>query len=65
MINTISGKVRARDTGETLPNASVQVKGTQIGTTTNADGRFALVGLEADSITIRISYVGYRAEELE
>ncbi len=60
---TISGTVRSGDTGESLPNATVQIKGTRIGTTTNADGRFVLVDLEPDSLVLRISYIGYHTEE--
>lgn len=57
----ISGIVRDAMTGEPLIGASILVKGSSIGTTTDIDGRFML-DVPAGS-TIRISYVGYTGFE--
>lgn len=56
---TLSGTVRdAR--GEALPGVTVALDGTALGTTTDADGRYALPGLAAGSYRVVFRYVGYR-----
>lgn len=57
----ISGTVS--DANGPLPGASIIVKGTSIGTTTDFDGKFMLQGLAVDA-TLVISYVGYTAREI-
>ncbi len=57
---TISGTVKDKATGETLPFATVQVKGTTHGTTTNIDGYFTLFKVASDTVPIEISYIGYQ-----
>ncbi len=57
---TVSGTVRDAETGETLPYASVLVIGAQIGAASNVDGYFVLLGVPADSLTLRVSYLGYQ-----
>src|SRR5690606_33792278 len=56
------GTVSAQD-GERLPGASVVVKGTTIGTTTDIDGAFNL-NLPADAQTLVVSYIGYEPAEV-
>ncbi len=52
------GKVLSTHTNESLPGASVQLKGTRQGTTTDAEGAFTLSA--ADSrVTLRVSFIGY------
>jgi TonB-linked SusC/RagA family outer membrane protein len=46
------------ETGDVLPGASVVVIGTNIGTTTDASGRFTLNNVTEDAV-LRISFVGY------
>ncbi len=58
----ISGIVRD-STGAPLNGASVQVKGTQKGTTTNASGEFS-IDAKPDDVLI-ISYVGYQSREIK
>ncbi|SHG40530.1 TonB-linked outer membrane protein, SusC/RagA family [Chryseolinea serpens] len=57
----ISGKVTGD--GEALPGASVVVKGTAIGATTDAEGSFRL-SVPDDATTIVISYIGYVSQEI-
>jgi len=57
---TLSGVVRDKQTGEALPFANVGVKGTVLGTFTNADGYFTLVNVPSDTSTLLISYIGYQ-----
>lgn len=58
----ISGKV-TDDTGQTVPGASVVVKGTTIGTITNMDGGFTL-SIPVDSKSLVISFVGMVSQEV-
>jgi TonB-linked SusC/RagA family outer membrane protein len=57
----VKGRILSAD-GEPLPGASVLIKGTTTGTTTDVDGNFTLAVPE-NSILI-VSYVGYLAEEI-
>ncbi len=57
---TIKGSVSAD--GETLPGASVQIKGTNQGTTTDVNGKFTI---EANSTSLLVfSFVGYQSREV-
>ena len=58
----ISGKV-TDDNGLGIPRASVLVKGTRIGTTTNADGNFTL-SVPASAKTLVISSVNMTQQEI-
>jgi TonB-linked SusC/RagA family outer membrane protein len=62
---TITGVVRDGVTGEPIQHASVTVKGTRIGTTTNASGRFSLQlrSLNRNYILV-ISSVGYGGRQI-
>ena len=57
----ITGKVTDQN-GKPLSAASVQVKGTNIGTSTNANGEFTIT--VPDNATIVISYVGLESKEI-
>jgi outer membrane cobalamin receptor len=58
----ITGTVVDSETNEPLPGASVIIKGTQNGTTTDFDGLFSISG--ADGTTLTISYIGYGSQEV-
>jgi len=58
---TVTGMVVDAD-GETLPGASVVVKGTTLGTVTNIDGYFT-INLPAESGTLVFSFVGFTTRE--
>ncbi|MBL7699289.1 MAG: SusC/RagA family TonB-linked outer membrane protein [Chitinophagaceae bacterium] len=58
---TIKGRV-FDDKGEPVSGASVVVKGTDQGTTTDSDGNFTIT-VEEDA-TLRISYVGFEAADI-
>ena len=58
----VSGTVIDAEDGSTLPGASVQVKGTLNGTTTDAEGKFLLT-VEPNTVLV-ISYVSYKTQEL-
>lgn len=61
---TLTGLIRDRSTGEALPFANVMIKGTNIGTTTNADGYFTLQKVPSDTSVIIAQYVGYEKTEI-
>ncbi|MFI5157371.1 MAG: TonB-dependent receptor [Sphingobacteriales bacterium] len=58
----ISGTVTST-TGETLPGVSIMLKGTAIGTTTDANGRFSISLPDANG-TLVFSYIGYESQEV-
>lgn len=58
----VVGEVYDATTGEPLPNVNVYLQGTQIGTTTNAEGLFLLRGMLERKRTMVVSAVGYKTE---
>ncbi len=59
---TVQGTVTAED-GEPLIGASVLVKGTTVGTTTDYDGKYSLTVPEGNN-TLVFSYTGYETQEI-
>ncbi|MDP5044068.1 MAG: TonB-dependent receptor, partial [Leeuwenhoekiella sp.] len=49
---------------EPLPFATVQIKGTTKGTTTDFDGLYEIANVEAGSYTVVFSFVGYETVEI-
>lgn len=60
--STVSGTV-TDDKGMPLPGASVVVKGTQNGTTTDFDGNFSIEVKDAAAVLV-ISYLGFETQEV-
>lgn len=60
----ISGIVTSAEDGTSIPGASVQVKGTLIGTATDLDGRYSLAVPETAS-TLVFSFMGMESREIE
>lgn len=60
---TVSGVVTDAATGDPLIGATVQVKGTTVGTSTDLNGAFT-INLPTDRRTLLFSYVGYQTQEL-
>jgi len=58
---TISGIVKDFESGESLPFASVAVRGTTNGSTTNTDGYFSLFNVPTDTTALSVSYIGYQS----
>lgn len=51
--------------GEALPGVNIVVKGTTLGTTTNAQGKYSLaVPANQAGVTLTFSFVGYKAEDV-
>jgi TonB-linked SusC/RagA family outer membrane protein len=59
---TVSGTIK-NDKGEPLPGASVTIRGSTAGTTSNGEGRFTIAGVDAGTVLV-ISLVGYTTKEL-
>ena len=59
---TLTGKV-TDPTGSALPGVSVQIKGTQRGTNTDANGSFSLSDVPANA-TLVMSFIGYTTQEV-
>ncbi len=55
----IKGKVYDADSKEPLPGATVLVKGTSIGASTDVNGNFVIHGVPSGEQTIAVSYIGY------
>lgn len=61
-LRDVTGVITDSLTKQGLPGVTVVVKGTQRGTTTDADGRYAVQAAAADVLTF--SYVGYLMKEV-
>ncbi len=58
-------KGRVTDTkGESLPGVNIIIIGTNLGTTTDMSGNYEMTNLSGGSYRLRISYVGYRTQEV-
>jgi hypothetical protein len=57
---TIEGKIFDVSNNEPLPFVNVIVNGTNVGSTTDLDGKFIFTGLEPGFINLKASFVGYR-----
>jgi len=62
---TLKGTVADADTKETLVGATILVKGTITGTTTDIDGNYILENMQAGTQVIVSSFVGYSSQEVE
>ena len=61
---TITGKVIDGEMNSGMPGVNVLVQGTTVGVTTDFDGNFTIKVTE-NTGTLRISYVGFAAQEIE
>lgn len=60
--HTVTGKVTAKDDGMPLPGVTISVKGTTIGTQTNAEGNYSIN--IPDGATLSFAYIGYTAQSI-
>ena len=60
---TVTGVVTSADDGETLPGASVKIKETSTGTTTDMDGKYKLSVSKGQ--TLVFSYIGYTPKSVK
>ncbi len=59
---TISGYITDKESGESLPGATIRIDGTSTGTISNAFGFYSIT-LPKGNYTIEISYIGYLNEK--
>jgi TonB-linked SusC/RagA family outer membrane protein len=59
---SISGRV-LDESKKTLPGASVSIKGTTQSTSTDANGNFKINGVNKGTVTLTVSFVGYKSAE--
>ncbi len=59
----ITGKVSSAKDGAALPGVSIQVKGTNTGTNTNADGAYSLTA--GSDATLVFSFIGFKNQEIK
>ncbi|HYG18979.1 MAG TPA: carboxypeptidase-like regulatory domain-containing protein, partial [Ohtaekwangia sp.] len=62
---TVSGKVTDAATREAIAGVNIIVKGRVIGTITDTNGEFSLKANDAPPITLSLSFVGYRTQEIQ
>jgi len=62
-LTATSGRVTGSDDGQPIPGATVKVKGTSIGTVTDASGNFS-IQLPNNAQALVFSYIGYGTQEM-
>ncbi len=60
---TLTGRITNAQ-GQGLPGVTILLKGTALGTSTNASGHYVLAGVPAQGARLVFSYVGYVTQEL-
>lgn len=60
---TVSGRVTTATNNEPLSDANIQVKGTLVGTTTDADGRYSIY-VPSGSNTLVFNFTGFVSQEI-
>ena len=60
----ISGTVKTAK-GEILPGATILVKGTSVGVTTDENGKFIFSSLPAEELTLVFSFIGMKKQEIK
>jgi TonB-dependent receptor len=61
---TISGTVVDRNSGEELLFANVQLEGTSLGTSTDAEGKYIIRQIPAGDYTLVTTYIGYDQQSI-
>jgi len=60
--STVKGVVH--DGGTPLPGATILIKGTEKGTTTDFDGKFEITGIKANNYELTISFIGFSGKTI-
>ncbi len=60
---TVAGTVTSAEDGTVIPGVNVVIKGTTLGTTTDADGRYAIQISDANAV-LSFSFIGYVPQEI-
>jgi TonB-dependent starch-binding outer membrane protein SusC len=62
---TVMGVVTSQETQQPIQGAQVRVAGTNLGTLTNAQGRFMIANVPQGPATVQVIFIGYRQENRE
>ncbi len=60
--NSLTGHVKDKETGESLPGAAVFIPDLKAGTSTDNDGIYKFHNLPGSSMVVQVSFLGYKAE---
>ena len=60
---TVTGRITDASTGEPMPGVNIQIKGTTIGTVTDAEGKYSLPVTDKNAI-LSFSFIGYIVQEI-
>jgi TonB-dependent receptor len=60
----IHGVVKDASSGDVLPGAIVELKGTSLGTAANLSGEYAIRAIPLGSYILSVRYLGYRSKEM-
>ncbi|WP_337042323.1 SusC/RagA family TonB-linked outer membrane protein [Emticicia sp. 17c] len=60
---TVTGKVTSKEDGSAMPGVNIVLKGTQKGTSTNANGNYSIEVSGSNAVLV-LSFVGYDATEI-
>jgi hypothetical protein len=63
-VGALKGKVIDKITKQTLLGATVFIKGSQIGTSTDTAGTFVFINIDEGTYSIVVSYVGYQGKNV-
>ncbi len=61
----VAGTIASKETGEALPGANILVVGTQLGTSSDANGKFRLNLKGLSRAKLIVSFIGYKTDEVE
>lgn len=61
---TLVGEIADMSTAERIPYAMITINGTSTGAMTDANGRFTLTKVPADTCTLKIDYIGYLTKQV-
>src|SRR5690606_12731003 len=61
---TVTGKITDSDGNNPLPGASIVVKGSSVGTTTDANGEYSIAVEDLNTILV-FSFIGYESQEIQ
>ena len=61
---TIKGTIKDSQSGEPLPGANVFIKGTNIGASSDFEGKYVIPNVPPGSFTLVVKYIGYKDTEI-
>jgi outer membrane receptor protein involved in Fe transport len=55
----LTGVVYDKESGETLPGATVMIVGTYLGSSTDMDGKYVIEGIKPGDYSVKVTFIGY------